>query len=371
MALSRRRVLAAGGSGLGALCAKGFALPVAPPADAACSFLSAATSADGHHWAVGLDAGGRERFRAPLPMRGHQMVVQADGALLFAVPRRPGTQGFVIDLATHRLSAVCAAAPGRHFLGHGVFSADGAHLFTTENDYGAGRGLIAVREARTLEVVHEFSSGGIGPHELAWMSDGRTLAVANGGILTHPSQPRKKLNLGSMRPNLSLIDTASGRLLDQVQALNRLASIRHLAVTGNDEVLVAMQYEGPPSEDAHLVAAYRNRGVLEPLSVPLDRQRNMKHYTASIALDPAAGHAIVTCPRANLVTFWNLATGRYAGQHRFRDAGGTAFDARAQEFVVSNGRGAIARFDARTLELRRASMMRIPDLRWDNHLTAA
>lgn len=372
MALSRRRVLAAGGSGLGVLSAKAVALPGAPAASAASSFLSAASSADGRHWAVGLDLAGRETFRVPLPMRGHQMVASADGAWLFALPRRPGIKALVIDLTTHSMAAACESAPGRHFLGHGVLSLDGAHLFTTENDYRAGRGLIVVREVRTLKVVHEFDSGGIGPHELVWMRDGGTLAVANGGILTHPSQPRKKLNLDAMRPNLSLIDAASGRLLDQAQALNHQASIRHLAVTDKDEVLVGMQYEGPPSEDVPLVAVYRKGGVLVPLSVPLDRQRNLRHYTASVAVDPSGpDHAVVTCPRANLVTFWNLAAGRYAGQYRFRDAGGTAFDAGAQAFVVTNGHGAVARFDARTLELRQASTVRIPDLRWDNHLTAA
>ena len=370
MALSRRRILAAGGSGLGALCVKGVALPAAPSASTAASFLSAATSADGRHWAVGFDRAGRERFRLPLPMRGHQMVVSADGALLFAAPRRPGTKGFVIDLATERLAAACESAPGRHFLGHGVFSADGARLFTTENDYDAGRGLIVVRETGALKVVQEFDSGGVGPHELLWMRNGRTLAVANGGILTHPSQPRKKLNLESMQPNLSIIDAASGRLLDQVRFPNHQASIRHLAATDTDEVLVGLQHEGPPSDDPPLLAVYRGRGALAPLSAPLDRQRNMKQYVASVALDASAGHAVATCPRANLVTFWNIPAGRYAGQHRFRDAGGVAFDAKRREFVVTNGQGVIARFDARTLELRQAATMRIPDLRWDNHLTS-
>lgn len=374
MAISRRQVLTVGAGGLGALCAKGVALPLADReagnANSDPAFASAATTFDGCHWAVGFDKAGQEVFRAPLPMRGHQMTVSADGALIFATPRRPGTQACVIDLATRRVAAVCASPPGRHFLGHAVYSRDGQLLFITENDYNNGRGLVTVRDARTLKVVQEFDSGGIGPHELVWMRDGRTLAVANGGILTHPSQPRKKLNLDSMRPNLSLIDAASGRLLDQVQALNSQASIRHLAVTNDDEVVVGMQYEGSPGDDAHLVAVYRREGGLTPLSVPLDRQRNMRQYTASVAVDPVSGQAAVTCPRANSVTFWSISAGRYAGQQRFGDAGGAAFDAEAQEFVVTNGRGAIARFDARTLELRRALTVRVPSLKWDNHLSA-
>lgn len=133
-----------------------------------------------------------------------------------------------------------------------------------------------MREAETLAVVAEFDSGGIGLHELLWMGSGRTLVVANGGIATHPDQPRRKLNLDTMQPNLSLLDAASGRLLDQAPALNSQASLRQLARTDEDEVVVAMQYEGAPSDDVPLIATYGANGVLDPLHVPRERQRNMK-----------------------------------------------------------------------------------------------
>lgn len=345
-------------------------MPLALGGRSATAFLSAATSADGRHWAVGLDGAGRERFRAPLPMRGHQMVASADGALGFAAPRRPGTKGFVLDLASRRVLAACESAPGRHFLGHGVFAADRTLLFTAENDHHAGRGLIVVRDTSTLNVVAEWDSGGIGPHELRLMGDGRTLAVANGGILTRPSQPRRKLNLATMRPNLSLIDAGSGRLIDHARLPNHQASIRHLAVTAADEVVVGMQYEGPPGDDVPLLAVFRTPGNLVPLAAPLDRQRGMRQYVASVAVDPAGGMAVATCPRANWVTFWDLRARRYAGRQRLRDAGGAAFAAAGREFVVSTGQGAIVRFDVDTLALRRTATVRIPDLKWDNHLTA-
>lgn len=371
MALSRRSVLAIGGGGLGALGAK--ALPSgnadAPSNRAAAALLSAATTTDGRHYAVGF-AARHEVFRVPLPTRGHQMAVSPDGARLFATPRRPGIKAFVVDLATQRLAAVCESAPGRHFFGHAVYAPTGHHVLTTENDTQRGRGLVVVREANTLDVVAEYDSGGIGAHEMLWMRDGRTLAVANGGILTHPDQPRKKLNLDAMRPNLSLLDAGSGRLLDQAPALNHQASIRHLAITDDDEAVVAMQYEGPPAADVPLLAAYRANGVLEPLHVPRDRQRNMKQYIGSVALDPATGHAVATCPRANTVTFWSVPDRRYLGEQRCRDAGGAAFDAKAREFVVTNGHGTVIRFSADTLELRHAATTRFPDLKWDNHLTS-
>ena len=40
------------------------------------------------------------------------------------------------------------------------------------------------------------------------MSDGRTIAVANGGIATHPDFDRVKLNLATMEPSLVRLDAA-------------------------------------------------------------------------------------------------------------------------------------------------------------------
>ena len=371
MAWSRRGVLAAGVAGAGALWARGApsagAVP-RPPGPLA--FVGAATTIDGRHWALGVDNAGQERFRLPLPTRGHQFAVSPDGALLFAAPRRPGTTALVLDLVAARIAAACHAAPGRHFFGHAAFSADGASLFTTENDYDRGRGVVVVRETRTFAVVQEFDSGGIGPHELAWLPDGRTLAVANGGILTHPSQPRKKLNLGAMRPNLAFLDAASGRLLGEAPALDNRASIRHLAVTDIGEVVVGMQYEGPAEDAVPLVAVHRGTGVLEPLEAPPFRLAAMRQYTASVAVDGATGRAAATCPRGNRVTFWSVPEGRHIGQQRLGDAGGVAFDAKAHAFVATNGRGVFARFDAETLQLQGASAARLAGVQWDNHLAA-
>lgn len=374
-AFSRRNLLAAGVGGASALWARAVAsaLPAAPAeTPGGClAFVSAATTADGGHWAFGLDAAGRELFRARLPSRGHQMAVSPDGATLFATPRRPGTTAAVVDLRQGTVAATCESSPGRHFYGHAIFSSDGDFLLTTENDYGLGRGVVAVRDARTLEVVAEFDSGGIGPHELVWLGGGR-LAVANGGILTHPSAPRKKLNLGRMAPNVSILEADTGRLIDQAPALDSPASLRHLAVAGDadcDAVVVAMQYEGPPSDDVPLLAAYRGNGALEPWHAPLDRQRNMKQYVASVAVDQTTGHAAATCPRANLVTFWDVPTRRYLGESRLRDCGGVAVSAEG-EFVVTSGVGAVVRFDAGTFARRERGTTRFAGIRWDNHLTA-
>src|SRR5690606_41790368 len=92
------------------------------------------------------------------------------------------------------------AAQGRHFFGHGVFLPDGQRMVATENHYEAGYGVLGVYDTSpggNFRRIGEFETGGIGPHEAVLLNDGRTVCVANGGILTHPDYGKLELNLRS------------------------------------------------------------------------------------------------------------------------------------------------------------------------------
>lgn len=367
VALARRKLLRAGVAAV---------LPSGLGGEAA--YLSAATVPDragGQHLVVGFERSGKEAFRIPLPARAHQIAVAPNRETAFVAPRRPGNRATAVDLIAGTVRAFCDSAEGRHFYGHAVYSADGQYLLATENDYRRGRGVVSVRRAATLRVVAEFESGGIGPHQLAWMPDKKTLVVANGGILTHPDRPRKKLNLATMRPNLALIDAASGQLLHRASSTHHKASIRHIAVADDGLVVAGMQYEGPPADDVPLLAALPPSSQapwpehLAPLTIALSAQRSLKQYIGSVAVDATTKRLVATCPRANLVTFWDIAAGRCLAQQRFRDCCGVALDAPARQFIVSNGSGRVLRFDSATFE-RQDQMAHLRDLQWDNHLTA-
>lgn len=365
MPATRRRVLAAG--------AGAFLAARPPGATPRRGALFASAANDGEHLAVVFDETGALRLRVPLPSRAHQIALAPDGRFGWVLPRRPGRRAWRVEPADG-IVASAEASPDRHFYGHAIFSPDGERVFVTENDYERGRGVVSVRRARTFERLAEFDSGGVGPHELAWLAPGRVLAVANGGIRTHPRRPREKLNLGRMRPNLAFIEVPSGRLLGTVRSAARMASIRHIASCGDGRVVACAQYEGRyegrPGDDAPLVLLCE-RGRCEPFAVPTPAVwRDMAGYTASVAVDAATGHTLVTCPRANHVAFFDTRARRYVGRARLGDCGGVAVDAGAGEFVATTGLGRIARFDATTFALRRGSLKRVPGLKWDNHLTA-
>lgn len=108
---------------------------------------SAATGRDGQHWFAVLDDSRDVAFQAPLPGRGHEAVISPDRTTAFLPARRPGDWAAMVDLRDGRVVEICHAAPGRHFYGHGVFSASGDVVLTPENDFERGDGVIVVRNA--------------------------------------------------------------------------------------------------------------------------------------------------------------------------------------------------------------------------------
>lgn len=209
------------------------------------AYLAAAGEADGSFALYGLAEDGTDTFHVPLAARGHAGAAHPTRAEAVAFARRPGLFALVIDCVTGRLLHQLTPPADRHFNGHGGFALGGAVLFTREQDAATSAGVVGVWDAAAGYVrVGEFPSQGIGPHELLVMPDDRSLAVANGGIATDPTD-RTKLNLATMRPNLSYLGF-DGALLDQVELDQELwpNSIRHLAVRPDGLVGFAMQWEG-------------------------------------------------------------------------------------------------------------------------------
>ena len=316
-----------------------------------------------------FDRRGHLRFRLPIDLRAHAGVVhpvRRDVAVLLA--RRPGNLLYEIDLARGAIRRVARSADNRHFYGHGVYSPNGRYLFTTENDFEKGVGVIGVRDAETLAPVREMSAHGVGPHELVFLADGQTLVVANGGIRTHPDWPREKLNVSAMRPSLAYVDAASGALHAAHTLDNRFLSIRHLAVGRDDRIGIALQHEGPQEDTVPLVGFQHRDEPIVLAAAPDSLLQRLNHYTASICLHADTGIAAVSCPRGGQVTFWDAATARFLATLPIRDAGGVSLSGDGGSFVVTNGLGEIHTIRADTLTAT-SPPITVPDTMWDNHLT--
>ena len=306
--------------------------------------------------------------------RGHAMAHHpANPSRVVMFGRRPGEFGIVVDIERAQLVLRFECTPQRRFAGHGCFNADGSELLTVEADVETGAGVIAVRDGSTLQVVRELETHGIGPHEVVLMPDGRTLAVANGGILTRPETGATALNLDSMRSTLTYLDLESGTVVDEQQVPESKASLRHLAVGDDGTVAVAMQVQREALDDTEprpLLAIHRPGRELEPLLDGLELGTAMQDYAAGVAIDGESRIAAVPSPRGNLVGFWHIDTGAWVGQHAFDDVSGVTVSPQLGCFVLSGSGGQVRLVDADTLAELPDARERFAEVRWDNHLLA-
>jgi len=352
---SRRAFLA------GLLASQAYALPSWADAGSP-SFLSAAKKADGNYALFGLSERGITLFEIPLPDRGHAAAAHPNLPYAVAFARRPGTFALVIDCATSKETTRLTAPQGRHFYGHGAFSADGTRLFTTENDYENAEGVIGVWDATNgYQRIGEFASGGIGPHEMRLMPDGVSLAVANGGLETHPASGRTKLNIPTMQPNLSYL-SLDGAILEQVEAPNdmRKASMRHLAVRADGLVAMGCQWQGPKGE-AQLIYTH-NRGEALQGRLPLKMNNALNGYIGSIAFSRDGNTIAATSPRGDQVVLVDVVSGTIRNVAQ-TDVSGVAPAPDGLAFTSGEGH-VFAERDGTLAGLHRVAAQ------WDNHLVA-
>ncbi|UWQ40408.1 DUF1513 domain-containing protein [Leisingera aquaemixtae] len=327
------------------------------------AFLSAGKDAGGAFLLAGLSDTGGILFRHPLPGRGHAAAAHPVRPEAVAFARRPGRFADVIDCRSGAAIARLEPPAGHHFYGHGTFSPDGRRLFTTENDYENARGVIGVWDAAGgYRRITAFSSGGIGPHDMALRRDAPGMVVANGGIETHPDSGRAKLNLADMRPNLSYL-SLEGELQAQMELPQelRLNSIRHLAVRADGTVGFAMQWQGDPGEQ--LPAAGLHRPGTAPRLMAEDDVRvlNLNGYGGSAAFSADGSRIGVTSPRGGVLQIMDTVSGALLREIRMRDVCGLAPSAGG--FTASTGTGRLI-----TVSDTGQTVLHRADLAWDNHL---
>lgn len=334
-------------------------------------YFSAHASNDGRHYVRGFDDQGKPKFSCELPSRGHALAVHPELNHVTAVARRPGTYLKVMDGETGETLHQQESRENRHFYGHSLYSADGRWFYTPENDIENRRGVIGVRDVHNgYKQVAEFSAHGVGPHEMAMLSDGKTLVVANGGILTLPETGRKKLNVETMSPSLTYIDAESGKLLEQrtlPQSLNK-NSIRHLDVNANDQVCFAMQYQGKDASMPQLVGLHSRGGELTLMNAPGSVLKEMRNYCGSVCSDISGHWFAVSSPKGGLITFWSAKERGYVSNVKIADGCGIAAGVENGEFLLSSGKGGVYRYRIGSGQLQTLERVSNVGARWDNHI---
>lgn len=328
----------------------------APPA-----FIAARLESDSQFSVAVLDEAGQLLFREELDGRGHDIALSPDRATAVVFARRPGTFALVIDLLGARKAAAFTAPKGRHFYGHGFFSADGRLLYATENDFEGERGVLGIYDpARSFARIGELDTFGVGPHEALLLADGRTIAVGNGGVITHPDFDRAKLNLATMTPSLTYVDSVTGDLIDKVAlppALHQL-SMRHLVEAPDGTLWFGCQYEGAETDRVPLVGIHKRGGDPSLVGAPDEAYEGLRQYIGAVAINAGGTRVAATSPVGGHVLVFDTATRALVADRPIREVCAIAGD--GGDFVSADAGGHIWRGTQ--------MLSQYPDVIWDNHV---
>ena len=329
-------------------------------------FAAARKDDRGTYSAALFSLGGGDIRSVELPERGHDIALRPGSGEWVAFARRPGRFGVAVP-TDGRAPVWFTSKPDRHFFGHGVFSADGRLLHTTENDYKNAQGIIGVRDATDgYKQIGEFSARGMEPHDVALLADGRTMVIANGGIRTHPDSGADELNLPDMKPSLVYVDLITGDLLEEQKlepALHQL-SIRHLALACRDTVVFGYQYRGQEADAPPLIGFHRRGGKPVIVPAPAATQPALKNYIGSVSADAGGSIVAASAPKGGLITYWDVKARRFLGTCELNDGCGIAPTRHRASFLLTSGQGWLVEANVKATrdEDRRSS-----PYEWDNH----
>ena len=375
MLLSRRQFMQA----LGLSCLTGAIPTIAQHTSAATlgntrnldlteTLISSVNDSQGRSWLGLSDNKGNRKLL--LPGRAHQVVLKPDNREAAVIARRPGKWTYIVDLENLKIKHELLSPRNMHGFGHAVFSADGRYLISAENDLSVDQGRVTIRDAQDdYRVLDVHSSYGVGPHQLALLSDQQTLVIANGGILTRPETGREKLNLDSMTPSLVYMNLASGRLLEKHEldkSLHKL-SIRHLDVNQNNEVVIAMQHQGAMHELVPLIGHHRLGRLIELPDLPEQSLIAMKQYCGSICFDDSGDYYAVSAPRGDRLIIMDMRANRLFDELRCRDVCGLAASSYGG-FWLSSGTGRVYHYTLSNKKLEPSNLSNSA-WHWDNHMT--
>ncbi len=331
------------------------------------AFASAARRGDGAFAIVLLTEDGAIVRDIPLSARGHDIALDAASGRAVAFARRPGTFAVAFETAQAREPVIFNADEGRHFYGHGAFSRDGRLLYVSENDIAGARGVIGIYDvAAGYRKIGEHASYGLGPHEIILLADGKTLAVANGGLDTVPEAARENLNLDAMEPSLTFVDAASGvlRAKHTLPTDLRRLSLRHIAADHDGHVWFGGQWEGELTSAPQLIGSAGMDRALRLMTPPDTGAVDLKGYIGSVAASRDGRFIAASAPKAGRIVYIDVASGMITAGSLLKDVCGLACDDVA-DFAATSGFGALRH---ERVGGPIVSAAEIAGLAFDNHL---
>ncbi|WP_456448200.1 DUF1513 domain-containing protein [Thiolapillus sp.] len=271
----------------------------------------------------------------------HAVALKPDQPTTLAVFEKKGPGACEIDLNSMTLTRVIETVPERHFYGHGAYSADAGLLYCTESYLDGFKGVIAVRDADSHQLLGEFPTYGEEPHECQLIDDGKVMVVTNGGG-----------RLGGDAPCVTYIDVQTEKLLDRIEMTNERINTGHFALDEDGGlIVVSAPRAGLELTDNGGVSIKPAGAPMVSKTEPADVVARMKGEALSVAIHQGSRVAAVAHPDGDMVTFWSMTDGQFIKVMDFPRPRGICLDTEDTGFFISYGSDTRLGFvDARTLE---------------------
>lgn len=279
---------------------------------------------------VDLDVPQPEIHVIPTDFFGHGVVIDPTDPGRAVMFEKRGMGACELDLRSRAVTRPITSPEGREFYGHGAFSADAGLLYATEtqvDDYH--RGVVVVRDGKTLKELGEFPTYGAAPHDCILRDEGRTLVFTNGGS----PEP------GGSAPCVTYVDSETEKLIEKIEFDTEALNAGHLAMTeSGDLAVVSAMRDYMPREALGGASLRPAGGEFRTLREPIETTRRMIGETLSVAIHEPTGVVGATNPMGNLVTFWQLDGGQFLGELNLSVPRGIAKTLDGSQFIISYGK---------------------------------
>ena len=276
-----------------------------------------------------VDLDTAEVRRITVGFLGHGFTQDPTNLSRAALFEKKGPGGCTVNLTTLEVTGPMRASPGCAFYGHGLFSTDGSKLYVVEAKLDSLAGRITVRDGHDLNVLGEVPTFGTAPHDCLLIDGGKTLVVTNGGGTLDSGDP----------PSVTFIDLEGGKLVEKVTLTRSRINAGHVARASNGAlVVVSAPRAGLPEETTVGGVSLKPAGeALLSVEDPADVTNRLFGESLSVCIHEPSGIALVTTPRAALVTFWNIAERRLIKTFEVKSPRGVTLSRDGSSFVLACG----------------------------------
>jgi hypothetical protein len=298
---------------------------------------------------IGFDGSIRQTL---LPVAAHDVEVAPDRSV-GVLCSMDGEQHSAFDPETLEMAALAPSlGEGWRGGGHAVYLDGGKTVILSERapaapyhgSPDAHYGRLTVREPKTLKIVESYSTHGIDPHDIRLTVDGKYIVAANYGSTVSARTGAHTVPRTVVQASITVVEVASGKLVDKRVTGKGEVELRHLAAGGLDRIFAIQARYGGDAEDARQRAddgaAYDFDQTTEPglnythadtlkydasrkTAAPMGdrRSRALMRHGLSIRYDARHDEAIATYPSTHQIMVFDGATGKLANRLDTRTVG--------------------------------------------------